>query len=98
MEMGNYLPQLPYWPQLTQKQKDYIAGNAGIRHYRYSALPKGDDHPWQRQYLPGDAFDFKGRHPRVSFIGRGAGGHAVPFGAGRMLRAFRFLRNYADYV
>lgn len=93
MEMGNYLPQLPYWPQLTQKQKDYIAGNAGIRHYQKGTIIHGSGNT-----LPGDAFDFKGRHPRVSFIGRGAGGHTVPFGAGRMLRAFRFLRNYSDYV
>ena len=41
MEMGNYLPQLPYWPQLTQKQKDHIAGNAGIRHYQKGTIIHG---------------------------------------------------------
>ena len=41
MEMGNYLPQLPYWPQLTQKQKDHIAGNAGIRHYKKGTIIHG---------------------------------------------------------
>ena len=35
------LPQLPFWLQLTQKQRDYIAANAVIRQYSKGAVIHG---------------------------------------------------------